>query len=330
MVAEYFSKDIFKNMDIVDWGYTEESIPKSFSYYKDWLKDGKEGILNYLSDHRSNLRSDLKNYFPDFQSSLVFLFSYKKTRSQLESFYKKDRYFNGNKIASYVLGYKGFDYHFILRDYLLELSEIVKKSYGEMTVKISLDTQPILERDLAYRAGLGWFGKNSMLISQKEGSFFLIGALLLDKKLPLPIKLIESDHCGTCTACIDKCPTDAIDPMSRTLNANRCISTFTIEQFKDDEAPIGYQGGSEIFGCDICQDVCPWNRETFSFANDSLYEKGTEKQIELINFFKCRENDKITFELKNMSKKGFKRKFKDTSLERTGRDGLLKNINRKV
>ena len=177
----------------------------------------------------------------------------------------------------------------------------------------------MLERDLAQRAGLGWFGKNSMIINREFGSYQLIGSLLLNKKLELATKDIETDHCGTCTRCIDACPTNAIHQTERTVFSDRCISTFTIEMFKEVEPPKGYAKNShEVFGCDICQEVCPWNRKPLKNI-ESIQES------RLVNFFN-RDLNLIISELEKMSNKGFKTFFKGTSFERVGKRGLIKNL----
>ena len=204
--------------------------------------------------------------------------------------------------------------------------------YPNLEAKFSLDTQPILERDLAYRAGLGWFGKNSMFINKSKGSFFIIGSLLLSEKLPLSKLKNEVDHCGQCTACIDSCPTQAIDPKTRTILTQKCISTYTIELFKDGTTPpIGFiPGASEIFGCDICQDVCPWNKRVFrnysKINNFKEHEFSKEKESLISGFFLKKPLEEIIKKLKGMSNRGFKKQFKGTPIERTGRVGLLKNL----
>lgn len=290
-----------EKMQIVDWGYIESEIPKTFSYYNDWVNKNFQGPLSYLSDHRRELRSNIKNYFPEFKSSLVFLFDY--------SHAAKDNKKNDNhQFAAYTKGFEGMDYHYWIKDKLEQIAEELKLQ----NYKLSIDTQPVLERDMAYKAGLGWFGKNSMLINKKYGSFFLISSILLDHKLSLPINKVELDHCGTCTRCIDACPTDAIVD-NKVIDANKCISTFTIELFKDAEPPKGFPTErEEIFGCDICQDVCPWNSKPIKNAKDFI-------PVEFEKTFN-------RIDLNTISNREFKRIFKGTSLERTGRVGILKNI----
>ena len=192
-----------------------------------------------------------------------------------------------------------------------------------MNVKyhIAVDTWPILERDFAYQAGLGWFGKNSMILSRNYGSYFMLGMLLLDSKLDLAKKELSPDHCGKCRACIDACPTNAIIEDKRTLDAEKCISTFTIEHFKDVPAPKGYKNSDYIFGCDICQDVCPWSKKSLLPFDKAKNNSNLKQKI---------EDKELRSYLESISNREFRRVFKNTPLERTGRLGLLKNLKRKL
>lgn len=312
-----FSKEVLDNCKVQSWGYTETMIPLSLDHFQSWLERGDNGTLNYLSGERAVKRESLKNYDPCIESALVFHFSYAEEKKSLES--DQEQF----KIASYVLGYEGRDYHSYLKEKLEILKDEVLKIYPEINLKFSLDTQPILERDLSYSAGLGWFGKNSMLIERQKGSYFLIGALLLSEKLPgIKTPVLEPDHCGSCTLCIDACPTNAINGELKSVTADKCISTYTIELFKEASPPAGYGNGPEIFGCDICQDVCPWNIKALpKFSEKTLSPRAKE----LVDFFSKRSKDEIVSDLEGMSNREFRRRFKDTPLERTGRVGLLKN-----
>ena len=294
-------QETLSSMQIVDWSYTEEDVPKTLDFYHKWVDEKYHGPLKYLSDERKDLRNSIKNFYPQFQSALVFLFDYTKAaKTNLEN---KD-----HKFAAYTKGFDGQDYHYWIKE---KLQKIKEKLNIENCV-YSIDAQPVLERDLAFRSGLGWFGKNSMLINKKHGSYFLISSILLDHKLDLEKRVIEADHCGTCTRCIDACPTDAIID-NRRIDAGKCISTFTIEMFKDVDPPKGYPSSrEEIFGCDICQDVCPWNTKPLLRS-----ELGSYAAFEKV--FK-------DLDIENISNREFRRVFKGTSLERTGRVGILKNI----
>jgi epoxyqueuosine reductase len=318
--------DWLSSFDVVDFGYTEEPIPTTVEYYNEWVKNNHHGPLQYLAGERQEKRQDLKNHWSEFQSALVFLFSYHPTHFELQELYKKDPNWNGLKLASYTLGFDGVDYHNLLRTKLEGIGEKLKAENG-LDYKLTLDTHPVLERDLAKRAGLGWFGKNSMMINRDHGSFFIIGSLLLNKKLDIKTKAYETDHCGQCTLCIDACPTEAIDPVTRTIIAKDCISTFTIEQFKIDtiaSEKMDLTAGT-IFGCDICQDVCPWNKR-IDRKQDLKKVFWNEEQKKILNFFILRPKEKLHDELEQMSGGAFERIFQHTSFFRSGKRGLLKNI----
>jgi epoxyqueuosine reductase len=312
------NQELLNSLGVLDWGYTEDPLPTSFKQFESWVQNADHSPLGYLADERKNLRSDLRLVYPEFKSAIVFLFSYQAAKKWLLDH-------DEHSIASYALGFGGSDYHYEIKDRLNKIFETLKLENPRLERFVALDTQPILERDLAYRSGLGWFGKNSMLINQKEGSYFLIGSLLLNQKLEMETKKADIDHCGQCTACIDACPTNAIDVGTRTIVASRCISTYTIEIFKDAPAPIGYdKSRGEIFGCDICQDVCPWNRkplqrvigmlnlkENFNFLKEWFFEMPKEKLHEMIG---------------KESNRGLKKKLLGTAFDRPGREGWLKNL----
>lgn len=313
-----FSKDLLDSLGILDWGYTEESIPTSFEHFNDWT-NLHAGELTYLTDHRRELRSDIKKVYPEFKSALVFLFNYQEEKKYLLNK-------NLHEVAGYALGFKGEDYHFEIARRLKVLFEELHLENSEF--KISLDIHPILERDLAFRAGLGWFGKNSMLISREHGSYFLIGSLLLNQKLDFQKKELSPDHCGKCRLCIDNCPTLAINPETRTIKADLCLSTFTIEMMKDITPPEGYQKSrGEVFGCDICQDVCPWNVKVIRSKNIS--EKLSDRSLQMIQWLQ-RDPQIIIQELEVMSKRGVKKLFEGTVFERPGKIGWIKNFKAKI
>ncbi|MBC7539761.1 MAG: DUF1730 domain-containing protein [Bacteriovorax sp.] len=314
---------------IVDYGYTTEAIPATLDNYNSWIDDNNHLPLVYLEGLRQEKRQSLKEHWPLFESALVFLFSYHDTHNKLQALYQNDPSWNGLKLASYTLGFEGIDYHHKIKENLIEIGESLKLTHEGLEYKLTLDTHPVLERDLAMRAGIGWFGKNSMLINRHHGSFFIIGSLLLNKKIQnVELKSIETDHCGQCTRCIDACPTDAIDPVSRTIVAKDCISTFTIEQFRLDTVPSEKMTLKEgtIFGCDICQDVCPWNKRRDRLQTSSHIDFKDENQKKILNFFLKREVKVLAEDLNTLSEGAFKRLFKNTSFERSGRRGLYKNI----
>lgn len=312
------NNELLKSLGVIDWGYTEESIPTSIKQFEDWTNQSLHGPLNYLADYRRDLRSDLKKVYPEFKSALVFLFSYQSTKKWMLEH-------NQHGVAAYTLGFEGEDYHRALKVRMTEIAQALNLS--EKDFFLSLDAQPVLERDLAYRAGLGWFGKNSMLINQKEGSYFIIGSILLNQKLPIEPPKLDIDHCGQCTACADACPTNAIDITSRTLIASQCISTFTIEVFKEAEPPAGFdKSRGEFFGCDICQDVCPWNRKPLMRVDSLLKLK--EPFTYLKEWFFEWPQLKLQAFINSDTNRGIKKKFMGTSFDRPGRSGWLKNFPR--
>lgn len=273
--------------------------------------------MKYLEGEKESLRENLKNYFPEFQSAFSFLFDYRADKKFLQDSFPE------NRIGGYTFGFSGKDYH----QHIWESLESIKDQYfNDANAKVVCDTAPVLDRDLAYRCGLGWFGKNSMLINRHAGSYVMIGHILLDKKFNIEIAPFETDHCGQCTRCIDACPTDAIDPITRTVESTKCVPYFTIEKFKDDSIPPdNYQKMDEIFGCDICQEVCPWNDRSFRYVESKPYDLSNDQQ-KIKKMFLEKSDDELKLELEGISKKQFKRDWKNTSFERTGRDGLIKNL----
>ncbi len=226
------------------------------------------------------------------------------------------------------MAFDGLDYHQKIGKELTDFIEEAKKLNPKLEMDYSLDIHPVLERDLAMRSGLGWFSKSSMLINKNYGSYFMIGSIFFSEQLHLQVREKSTNHCGSCTKCLDACPTRAITQDSDFIAGN-CVSTFTIEQFKEVEAPSGFRNAeNHIFGCDICLDVCPWNQKMMKEfdTTESLYDVGTEKQKFIMDFFLRRPIREVSAELEGMSNREYKRLFKDTSLERTGRVGILKNI----
>ncbi|MAX66929.1 MAG: tRNA epoxyqueuosine(34) reductase QueG [Bacteriovoracaceae bacterium] len=308
------SPKLMADARVVDWAYTEKLEPTTYQAYLNWIDHKSHGPLNYLADERKEKRKNLKEIFPQCQSALVFLFDYRDSKKTIEKLNPS------NKIASYTVGFEDQDYHFWIKDKLNNFARILQKDIKNLEYQFSLDVHPVLERDLAYRSGLGWFGKNSMLISRKYGSYTIIGSLLLNQRLDLLPKTLETDHCGSCTRCLQACPTNAIMNETRTIDTKKCISTFTIELFKDAIPPAGYPPEShEVFGCDICQEVCPWNNKALQKV------EGQVKESSLVSFFD-RDLKQIYSELEQMSNKEYKTFFKGTSFERLGKKGMLKNL----
>lgn len=213
------------------------------------------------------------------------------------------------RIASYAAGRE--DYHSVIRRRLKAVANVIHEQHSDAKTRIVVDTAPLLERDFGRLAGIGWQGKNTMLISRSIGSWFFLGGLLTNVELEYD-QPFEGDYCGNCTRCLDVCPTDAF-PAAGVLDASRCISYLTIER-RDQSIPDDLKTGIEnwIFGCDLCQEVCPWNR----FA-----------PAECVDEFRSRpELAGLTIDqLLNFDEQSFRAQFADTPLERTGRDVIVRN-----
>jgi epoxyqueuosine reductase len=211
------------------------------------------------------------------------------------------------KVARYA---RGADYHDVLRGKLKKLLAWIQCEVPGTSGRGVVDTAPLLERDFARRAGLGWFGKNTMLIDKKLGSYFLLGALLLDLELE-PDAPFAASHCGTCTACLDACPTEAFVAPG-VLDSRRCISYLTIELRGPIPSELREPMGDWVFGCDICQEVCPWNRKAPAGREPALQPRPDLEALDIV-------------EILNLSEEDFRRRFKGTALYRSKRRGLLRN-----
>lgn len=307
--------ETLRGFGIVGWGHTTETLPRSFATFETWAAESREHLPFLLNGKSAQYRADLKAWYPAAQSALVFMFSYAPAKKVLrsESFHR---------IAGYALGFDGADYHAVVKARLFEVARLLKQDY-DFEWKFTHDTEPVLERDLAYRAGLGWFGKNSMLIHRQHGSYFIIGSLILDRVLPLEAPEVDTDHCGQCRLCVDACPTDAIDPETRTIRAKQCISTWTIEdRSADTPAPVGLETArEEIFGCDICQDVCPWNGKPLERVTAQIGE-GARRWM---TFF-GRDLGEIGVQLSWVTNRAFLRLMEGTAFARPGRRAFLRSI----
>ncbi len=209
--------------------------------FDEWLARGFAGDMSYL-ERGADKRGDPRRVFANVSSAVVVGMNYGGTAP-------------AGPVARYA---RGDDYHDVMTERLRALHAWLNAELGrDVAGKAYVDTGPILERDLARKAGLGWFGRNTMLINPEMGSFFFIGALLLDVELA-PDAPFEADRCGTCTRCLDACPTDAF-VAPHVLDATRCISYLTIELKGDIPEELHAGVGANVYGCDICQDVCPWN-----------------------------------------------------------------------
>lgn len=262
-----------------------------------WLNNNYHGDMKYMENHFDK-RLDPRLLVDDAKSVISLSYNYFPTQLQ-----RNDSY----KIAKYAYGQ---DYHYVIKSKLKELSVFIQDTIGEVKGRAFVDSAPIMERSWAAKSGIGWKGKNSLVIQKQQGSFFFLSELVVD--LDLEYDTPMTDHCGTCTKCIDACPTSAILP-NNTVDGSKCISYFTIElkdnipnEFKD-------QFDNWAFGCDICQDVCPWNR--FSKPhNEPLFTPKSE----LLSMNK-KDWEEITEDV-------FSKVFKKSAVKRTKFSGLQRNI----
>ena len=265
--------------------------------------------MDYLASERSRARrANPREILPECKSILVLATPYASPIGSPTGVLRegKGEGESRGKIASYAWGE---DYHDILPDRMKELVQFIEGKVGHpIKNRWYTDTGPILERDLAQRAGIGWIGKNTCLINPKQGSYFLLSEIFLDLALE-PDPPFITDHCGTCTRCIEACPTDCILP-DRTLDARRCISYLTIELKDDITTDLREKMGDWIFGCDLCQVVCPWNR--FAGEGDSAF---AEKE----------PLHPLTDEL-TITAQEFNRRFKPSPVKRAKRRGYLRNV----
>lgn len=278
-------------------GVTSPKPPENFNLFQEWINKNYHGEMNYLSTERSlTRRADPKQILPECKSILVLAIPYTPTAKETFNL----------QIASYALG---DDYHDILPQKLKAIVEFIEEQLGEkIPNRYYTDSGPILERELAQRAGLGWIGKNSMLINPKAGSTFFLAEILLGIELE-PDQPFSTDHCGSCNRCVTACPTHCILP-NRTLDSNRCISYLTIEHKTEIPENLREQIGNWIFGCDICQQVCPWNR--FSQPADSAFESKIPLPV-------------LTSDL-ILSTSEFNQRFKQSPIKRAKRRGYIRNI----
>lgn len=274
--------------------FLEEEAP----HLENWLKKNMHGEMAYMENHFDK-RLDPTLLVPDSKSVISLLLNYFPQEIQTSETYKISKYAYGT------------DYHFIIKDKLKQLMDFISEEIGEVHGRAFVDSAPVLDKAWAAKSGLGWIGKHSNLLTKQLGSFYFIAELIVD--LDLEYNTPVTDHCGSCTACIDACPTNAI-VADKVVDGSKCISYFTIEL--KNEIPNSQKGQFEdwMFGCDICQDVCPWNR--FSKPhNQPLFNPHPE----MLSMTK-KDWEEITEEV-------FQKLFKNSAVKRTKFSGLTRNIN---
>lgn len=293
-----FIKQVASELDFSFCGISKaEFLEAEAPQLEEWLKRGYQGKMGYLENHFEK-RLDPTMLVPGAKSVVSLVYNY----------YPDKIHESGDKpkIAKYAYGQ---DYHFVIKDKLKTFMNRIQEEIGDVAGRVFVDSAPVHERAWAAKSGIGWVGKNSLLLNREMGSFFFLAELIIDLELEPdgPMK----DYCGTCTACQDACPTDAI-PEPYVVDSSRCISYLTIEL--KDEIPSEFKNKMEgwAFGCDICQDVCPWNRFSKPHNEPAFTPQGWEK------FSKQ--------DWQEMTKEVFQKVFKKSAVKRTKFEGLIRNI----
>lgn len=294
-----FIKTQAKRLGFLDCGiakadFLEEEAPK----LEAWLEKGFHGEMQYMENHFDK-RLDPRLLVEGAKSVISLSYNYYPSEVQKEDTYKISKYAYGE------------DYHDIIKQKLRELLQTIHDEIGDVSGRCFVDSAPVLERSWAKKAGLGWTGKHSLLIQKQQGSFFFLAELIIDLELTYDTPFV-TDHCGTCTKCIDACPTQAILP-NNTIDGSKCISYFTIELKENLPSDLKNNFNDWMFGCDICQDICPWNR--FSKPHNEPLLQPKENMLAMTK----KDWQEITEET-------FRKVFKKSAIKRTKFSGLQRNI----
>ncbi len=283
----------FLSCGISKAGFLEEEAPR----LEQWLKEGMHGEMGYMENHFDK-RLDPTKLVEGSKSVISLLLNYYPSEVQKEDTYKISKYAYGT------------DYHFVIKDKLKELLHSIQSEIGGVQGRAFVDSAPVLDKAWAVKSGLGWMGKHTNVLSKQVGSFYFIAELIVDLELEYDTPV--TDHCGSCTACIDACPTQAI-VAPYVVDGSKCISYFTIEL--KDEIPRDFSGMFDdwMFGCDVCQDVCPWNR--FSKSHKEPLFDPNPKLLSMSR----NEWEEITEEV-------FREIFRKSAVKRTKYSGLQRNI----
>ena len=300
----------FEMAGIVTRGESEH-----MAHFRRWLESGLHGRMDYLSRPGAvTRRADLDRTLPGFRSALVVAHSYADDHPATSP---------GDPSRAVIARYaRGRDYHHVVGNKLESLAHRLEDLAGRpFRRRAYVDTGPVLERELAVRAGLGWFGRNTMLIHPRRGSYFFLGVLLTDLSLE-PSAPFTEDHCGTCRRCLDACPTGALlgydNRGAPVMDAARCISYLTIELRGPIPVHLRPAIGNRVYGCDICQEVCPWNDRFSAPSGEPAYSPRPElDNPSLID---------LATRLLEMSGKAFLREFRDSPVARARRNGMLRNV----
>ena len=283
----------FMSCGISKAGFLESEAPR----LDNWLNENRNGQMAYMENHFDK-RLDPTLLVPGAKSVVSLLLNYFPEQTQIANTYKISKYAYGT------------DYHLIIKDKLKELLQAIQTEIGEIDGRAFVDSAPVLDKAWAAKSGLGWIGKNSNLLTKTVGSFYFIAELIID--LELDYDHAVTDHCGSCTACLDACPTQAI-VAPYVVDGSKCISYFTIELKEQLPAEMKGSFSDWVFGCDICQDVCPWNK--FSKPHS---EPLFNPHPDLLSMTKK--------DWENITEETFRAVFKDSAVKRTKFSGLTRNI----
>lgn len=276
-----------------------EKLEREAERLEKWLSSGAHGSMGYMANHFEK-RVDPRELVPGARTVISLSYNYFTQEKQHDP--------EAPKISIYAYGK---DYHKVIKKKLKALLERIQEEIGEINGRCFVDSAPVMEREWAQLSGLGWNGKNTLTINPKRGSYFFLAEIIIDLEVEPDVPL--KDHCGTCTRCIDACPTQAIDMNGYWLDASKCISYLTIEL--KDNIPEEFSGNMDnwMFGCDICQQVCPWNK--FSRQHQEPAFKPKEQLL-----------DMTAGEWKEITKEVFEDLFAGSAVKRTGYEGLKRNI----
>ncbi len=295
------------------YGISRLTRPVSMDLYDQWLRENHHADMDYLVRHR-DVKEDIQRWLPFARSAIVFAIDY-VTKPQPENYRPENTQLRTALYTQFAPNMA--DYHTELKKRLQPTLAELKARYPNHQFRFSVDSEPILERDLAARAGLGWVGKNTCVIDKNAGSLFFIAEILTSLDVETA-SAVSPDHCGTCTRCLEICPTGALKE-PRVLDAGRCISYWTIESKKIPPLVLRKDFQDWFFGCDLCQTVCPWNGKIW--GKDFMNEKTSSSKNHI-------DREALIIELKNIlqsSNRELQRRFKDTPLARARGFGLKRN-----
>ena len=294
LIKDHAKRLGFLSCGISNAGFLEDEAPR----LEQWLRQGHHGSMSYM-ERNFDKRLDPTKLVPGAKSVVSLLYNYFPKESQSDK--------TAPKISKYAYGK---DYHTVIKDKLFELMHLLQEEVGEVHGRVFVDSAPVLDKAWAAKAGLGWIGKHTNLISKQAGSFYFIAELIMDLSLEQDAPV--TDHCGSCTACIDACPTQAIVAPYQ-VDGSKCISYFTIELKEAIPQEVKGQFDNWAFGCDVCQDVCPWNR--FSTPHQ---EPQFDPSSELLQMSKGDWHE--------ITEAVFDRLFAESAVQRTQFSGLKRNL----